>query len=246
MRVHVSIFGMQLIKIAHGFAMATIGSDNFQPILNHIWNATPRYDLDWLVGGYYRKLENNNFRHPAFIEDINLNGIKFVTVVISLFSDWGGPYYRVVVGFRKSSKIRRPFKRLKVLNTDGSNLHGENRPTIVDQGKWDYLCGNCDNVIIHGCNGILNRPIQCEFCKSICFEPRKDREFGHKMDDKGGAITRVHDINKNSEIHACVHGLGGGFIVHFVSPLERDDDNAFNYHTHADEAGLSRKEIKVI
>lgn len=246
MRVNVSFFGMQLAKIAHSFAISEIGKDNFVTILDKIWNASPRYELDWIVGGYYKNVDKNSLRHPAFIEDININGIKFVTVVLSLFSDWGAPYYRVVVGFRKTSKILVPFKRLKKIGVSRGNLNRVKLPTIIDYGNYSYICENCDNVVIQGCNGVLQNEIVCRSCFSLCVDLRNQKEFGHRMDDRSHPITRVHELAKNENSHICVHGLGSGFVVHFVSPVERDDDGAFNYDSHADEAGLTGKEIKIL
>jgi hypothetical protein len=95
-------FSQFLAKIAHGFAVDTLG-DGFNPTLpDFIKNdaRSPRFDL---IGGNSQTEPMTANLHELGIEWMHANGSDYAVVRIRLFSNLGAPTYLVIAGTRKAS-----------------------------------------------------------------------------------------------------------------------------------------------
>lgn len=95
--VNLHIFCRFIEKIAHAFACAEIGLDNFQPLLQEaILGAHVNPSV--FVGSYSHNLPaEEDILHRQQMVEINSCGVKYQGVRLRLFANFGAPEY-VVVG----------------------------------------------------------------------------------------------------------------------------------------------------
>ena len=95
-------FGRFLAKIAHSYAMATLGVGSFIPCLtNAIRGRWPMY-LSYFVGGAlpHTPVQATNYLHTLQVGGVSFPGIGLTAVIVRvrLFACDGFPAYDVVVG----------------------------------------------------------------------------------------------------------------------------------------------------
>ncbi|MCH7806955.1 MAG: hypothetical protein IH995_07420, partial [Proteobacteria bacterium] len=86
-----------LAKIAHGYAVCTIGEDNFEPfLLNYIREESK--ENFYLIGGVPKKQPPIESLHRLELSHQVVGGVKYIVVRIRLFAFLNTPTYCVVVG----------------------------------------------------------------------------------------------------------------------------------------------------
>ncbi|EGL53070.1 hypothetical protein MAMP_00219 [Methylophaga aminisulfidivorans MP] len=90
-------FSKQLAKIAHAYCCAELGHDGFEPLLiEHILDKTAEKHITYYVGGYEPQLPQT--REGLILSYIDLDGIKYIKVDISLHFFKESPRYQVICG----------------------------------------------------------------------------------------------------------------------------------------------------
>lgn len=90
-------FCIQLAKIAHAYCCAELGHDGFEPLLiEHILDKKPEKHITFYVGGYEPELPQT--REPLILSYVDLEGIKYIKVDISLHFFKESPRYQVICG----------------------------------------------------------------------------------------------------------------------------------------------------
>jgi hypothetical protein len=95
----------QLVKIAYCFALHTRGRDGFTidplviPMLRGEDLEYQKIFGSWLVGTN-QPLERPKTEqmHTCFTEELDIDGITYLSVGVHLFSRWGSPVYQVLIG----------------------------------------------------------------------------------------------------------------------------------------------------
>ena len=94
------VFARMLAKIAHAYAVAHIGLDQFAPYLPDLILGRST-TAPYLVGGDPHPLEaQTNTLHHVYRQDCLRGGVNYVIVAIQLFAFMGMPRYHVVAGER--------------------------------------------------------------------------------------------------------------------------------------------------
>ena len=90
-------FAKLLAKIAHAYCCAELGHDGFEPLLlEHILDKTSEKLITYYVGGYEPELSQTP--EPLILSYIDLGGIKYIKVDISLHFFKESPRYQVICG----------------------------------------------------------------------------------------------------------------------------------------------------
>jgi hypothetical protein len=128
-----------LAKIAHAYAIATFGMDNFIPVLPHfIMGNYDEYRVHY-VGGHLDDEPPSSSLHEISIEEPTEEQWQYIVVRIRLFAIYGSPVYRVVAGRRLNPK-----KPLAILLEEANESRRTDRMTFANQpcspipeGLWD-------------------------------------------------------------------------------------------------------------
>ncbi|MFZ1366059.1 HNH endonuclease [Sphingorhabdus sp.] len=225
----IDAFGSLLLKVAHCFSI--ISRSHY-----------PEYDLiiptalsladdqlfpkDHLIGGYYRSIEKFDQRHGLWVETIEANDRKFLSVIVRLFGDHGFPAYRVIVGVKGPTDRRRLFRKLTPISKANA-FQRRQTPQIVP-GDWDYMCGKCTNIVVRGCLGTILAPTYCGNCGWLSVPLKKDRAYATTMRNKAKPPCGkgVYDFPIEQ---IQMFGTSQRIFVHVVSVSDEDDGNQFNY-----------------
>jgi hypothetical protein len=93
------IFGHMLAKIAHSYAVAELGMDGFNPILNNLIRGLPTLHMAQFVGGNFLPEPKSTDLHEISIKLSNrIDGRGFWVVRVRLFADLDMPAYYIVAG----------------------------------------------------------------------------------------------------------------------------------------------------
>jgi len=98
-----------LAKMAHGYAVGELGEKTFDPTLTHFIRNMPLRALEW-IGGQKNDPPATESLHDIQWEIQTVEQINYVVVNLRLFSCFGTPPYRIVVG-----KIRCPLDSLPLI-----------------------------------------------------------------------------------------------------------------------------------
>jgi len=97
--VSAETFGRMLAKIAHAFAVATLGLHGFTPFLPPVIIGQPPYRLGRFVGSGMIEEQKSKERHEIRLTLMkDLRGTDLIMVRIRLFGDRGCPSHYVVAG----------------------------------------------------------------------------------------------------------------------------------------------------
>jgi hypothetical protein len=97
--INPSAFLLFLAKIAHGFAVAIFGIDNFKHrLVPLILDKKTTDTLPYLIGGDTQPIEPTHHTHIIKSAIAELNGIRYCLINIQLFAMLGSPRYVVIAG----------------------------------------------------------------------------------------------------------------------------------------------------
>jgi hypothetical protein len=91
-------FGRTLAKIAHSYAIAELGSGNFEPFLTHIVQGKRPYNLPYFIGSAMGRAPPFNDLHQIEIDNAGLGHGELIVVKVRLFADRDTPTHYIVVG----------------------------------------------------------------------------------------------------------------------------------------------------
>lgn len=106
--IDLQLFSRFLAKIAHSFACAEIGANNFTPLLREaILGQHTRPSV--FVGSFQHELPaEEDMLHRQQMVDIDHNGASYKGVRLRLFANFGAPEYVVIVGATSSTHTSLP------------------------------------------------------------------------------------------------------------------------------------------
>ena len=128
-----------LAKIAHGFAVLSLGMNGFIPILpNFIMG---KHDIHMLhyVGGYSEIPPASANLHEIGIEDPTDRTWKHIVVTVRLFAQFGAPVYRIIAGDRINPKppLGVLLAQASVLRNSQKNFSENPTSHPIPVGLWD-------------------------------------------------------------------------------------------------------------
>lgn len=98
--INAHAFARMILKIAHGLAVATYGFDNFRSfLLPYILGQRQDY---LTVLGTSNVTDSGDADHELKMSEFGTNPARWIVAHINLFSRFGAPGYRVIVGQHKS------------------------------------------------------------------------------------------------------------------------------------------------
>lgn len=101
---HPDLFQKMLAKIAHAYAVAELGIDNFTPLLPKAIIGREPWQPGYYVGGYPSEMPRSEYMSEIGFADFpspdfpSPDGTPFKVVKIRLFGDMGAPVYFIAVG----------------------------------------------------------------------------------------------------------------------------------------------------
>jgi hypothetical protein len=94
------MFSRMIAKIAHSYAVAELGIHSFQPVLLDLILGKSDTPFYWVGGDMTVSPPELTVLHKLFLKIETVRGIEYVVAYITLFSFFGVPEYRVVVGIK--------------------------------------------------------------------------------------------------------------------------------------------------
>lgn len=176
-KVDDTILAKLLMKIAHSYAVGSLGSKGFQPLYKNM-PLCDKYNIHYVVGGSDRIGADISGRHLLRLRTATSAGRELVVVDICLFHDMGFPTYQCVVGFTNKERNPRFFKRLFSLGRSFEEevLH-QRVPTFTGTGYADWVCGHCDNIVLQGVTMLDTYFVTCQECAAINTYHFPDKSF---------------------------------------------------------------------
>lgn len=112
-----SEFCQLLEKIAHGYACAELGLNNFEPLLPEVILGISPYSFHFVGGGLAADLGAENALHRIKLTTLQaLDGSEFLGAYIQLFADKDAPTYHVIVGKFFSQQSSEELKATRLGN----------------------------------------------------------------------------------------------------------------------------------
>jgi hypothetical protein len=110
-------FGRFIAKVAHGYAVAEFGEGAFKPALKYWIRNKPMRMLQW-IGGQRDEPPATEWLHDIQWQIASTGDKNFIVVNLRLFSCFGAPPYRIVVGEFKGEVNSLPFVKQPLYTID--------------------------------------------------------------------------------------------------------------------------------
>jgi hypothetical protein len=91
-------FCRMIAKIAHSYAVASLGYGAFNPMLPDLILGKSKFFQHLVGGDVTTKSQNAQVLHELKLQNCLFNGIEYVLASLQLFSFIGMPWYQIVVG----------------------------------------------------------------------------------------------------------------------------------------------------